>query len=139
MKIVKAILELAGIVLLRFRLPARLWAILLIVLNAASLFFINTIYGQVAFASVLIAVVIMTAIYLKCGFVRLLGIGHILWIPMIPWLVLNLPGRSESPLLYDWVVCLIAGNSISLVIDTIDLARFLKGDRDPHYTWVETS
>ncbi len=58
---------------------------------------------------------------------------------MNPWLVFNLPSQSESPLLFYWIVCLIAGNSISLVIDTIDLARYLKGEREPQYTWVEHS
>ena len=139
MKSLKAILELGGIVLLRFRPLPRLWAILLIILNAASLLFIQTVHGQMAFAAVFIGIVTMTIIYLRYGFVRLLGIGHILWFPMIAWFIFDLPSQSESPLLFYWVVCLIVGNSISLVIDTIDVARFLKGEREPHYTWVEPS
>ena len=42
-------------------------------------------------AMAVMLVVIMVVIYSRLGFVRLLGIGHILWIPMLPWMIWELP------------------------------------------------
>ncbi len=128
-------LEVLWIVLFRFPLIPRVWASLLILVNLCGLFFIHTIYGQFCLAAVGAAVVVMAIIYLRMGFVRLLGIGHIFWIPMLIWFALNLPDRIEQPRLYDWLICLFVFNSISLVIDAIDVTRFVRGERQPHFTW----
>ncbi len=128
-------LEILWIVLFRFRMLPRVWAILLILVNAGSLIFIDTHYGQLNLAAVLAAIMVMALIYARLGFVRLLGVGHVFWIPMLIWFATDLPDRTEQPWLYAWVVSLIVCNCISLVIDTIDAARFIGGDRRPHYTW----
>ena len=129
-------LEILGIVLFRFSMLPRIWAILLILVNAASLLFIHTSYGQVGFAAVCAAILVMAIIYARLGFVRLLGVGHIFWVPMLIWFGMNLPNGHEQPLLYSWVICLMIVNSVSLVIDAIDVARFISGERQPHYRWT---
>jgi len=127
--------EILGIVLFRFHLAPRLWVLLLILTNAGALLFIDTIYGQLSLASVLAAIVIMAVFYAKLGFVRLLGIAHIFWIPMLIWFALNLPDRSAQPWLYYWVVVLMVVDFISLIVDTYDVARYIGGDREPYYFW----
>ncbi len=124
--------ELLGIVVLRFRFPVNVWAGLLMLWNLGAVLFLDTTYGVVALLAMLVAVQVMTAIYVKLGFVRLLGAGHVVWIPMLPWFALNLPDRGP---LYWWMVGLIAINSLSLVIDTVDVIRYLRGERAPHYRW----
>ena len=113
----------------------RVWAIVLVAVNALALCFIDTIYAQVALAAVGLGVVVMALIYQRIGFVRLLGIGHALWLVMLPWMVTELPKLDPGSWLYRWMVCLIALNSISLTIDISDVIRFWKGDRKPHYVW----
>lgn len=127
--------EILGIVLLRFRAVPRAWAIALILVNLGSLYFINTSYGLVNLLAVLAGVSVMAVIYAKLGFVRLLGIGHVFWIPMLVWFALDMPDKVQTPALYSWVLTLMVFNAISLVIDTIDVARYAAGDREPHYTW----
>ena len=41
----------------------------------------------------------------------------------------------SEPALANWLVLLFATNMISLVVDTIDTVRFLRGERAPHYRW----
>ena len=127
-------LEILAIVLFRFRPLPRLWAILLIVVNGAAIVFWRTSYGQIALVAVGAAIVTMSVIYARLGFVRLLGVGHVFWIPMLVGFALHLPDRSQEPWLYVWVLSLLACNTLSLVIDTIDVARFVAGERNPHYT-----
>lgn len=128
-------LEILWIVLFRFRPVPRIWAILLICVNALSLLFLDTIYGQVALAAIVAAIIVMVVIHARLGFVRLLGIGHIFWIPMLIGFALHLPDATEQPALYYWVISLLVCDTISLVIDTIDVVRFFRGQRRPHYTW----
>jgi hypothetical protein len=127
--------DILGIVLFRFAMLPRIWAIALILVNAASLAFVHTIYGQANLAAVLAAIAVMVVIHARFGYVRLLGVGHVFWIPMIAWFVTDLPDRSAEPALYHWVVTLVLFNSACLVVDAVDLARFIAGERNPHYVW----
>ena len=77
----------------------------------------------------------MIWIYDQQGFVRLLGIGHVFWLPMLAWLFMEMPVEPEPGALTAWLWCLIVCTSISLVIDTLDVGRYLAGDREPYYVW----
>ena len=127
--------EILWIVLFRFKPVARIWAVFLILVNLASLFFLDTYYGCVNLVAVCAGISVMILIYLRMGFVRLLGIGHVFWIPMIGYFLTDLPDQATNNALYWWVLLLIAFNTISLVIDAIDVTRFAKGERSPHYEW----
>lgn len=130
-------LEMLGIVLLRFRAVPRVWAVALILVNLGSIYFIDTRYGLLNLLAVVAAIGFMAVIYTRLGFVRLLGLGHVTWIPMLLWFAFDLPDKHQDPLLYWWVLSLIAVNSICLVIDAIDVARYVAGERKPHYVWRE--
>ena len=128
-------MEFGRIMLTRFKLVPRLWLIALVAVNIASLFFIDTIEARVVLAVLLISIIIMTEIYRRLGFVRLLGTGHILWVPIVLWLWMRL---IQTPPLDNtfkyWLMIVIAMNSISLLIDGIDVIRYIKGDRVRYYT-----
>ena len=128
-------LEILWIVLFRFRPLPRIWAVLLIAVDLGAVVFIDTIYGQIALAAVLAAVAVIILLHAKLGFVRLLGVGHVFWIPMLVWFAMNLPDQAKEPALHYWVIVLMAFNAGSLVIDTIDVVRYIAGDRTPHYSW----
>lgn len=128
-------LKVLWIVLFRFRPVPRVWAIALVLVNAAALAFIDTIHGRIALAAAAAGIVVMAAIYTRLGFVRLLGVGHVFWIPMLAWFAANFPDRAAEPALFWWAVALVACNAVSLVIDAVDLVRFLGGERAPYYVW----
>ena len=86
----KGNMEFGMIMLTKFRLVPRLWLIALVVVNIASLYFIDTTEARVVLGAFVISIIVMTEIYRRMGFVRLLGIGHILWVPMVPWLWMRL-------------------------------------------------
>jgi hypothetical protein len=131
----KAMIELMTIMLTRFRIVPRLWLLTLVAVNMTSLYFIDTTEARVVFGALVISMIIMATIYLRLGFVRMLGLGHILWIPMVLWLWTRLGGTPplNSTLEY-WLFIVIVMNIISLVIDAVDVVRYIKGDRKPYYT-----
>ena len=81
----------------------------------------------------LLAATIMTVLHAKLGYVRLVGIGHFVWIPMLIWLVFRLDHIREGTLFYGWLVTLMAMDTVSLLIDIVDLVRYLRGDRTPRF------
>jgi hypothetical protein len=130
-----SMLELCGVVFLRFRPIPRLWCVWLVGVNAKCLYFITHIEAQVVLAVSGIAVTGLTLIYQRIGFTRVLGSIHVLWVPMFAWMATRIDAIMSEPALANWLVLLFATNMISLVVDTIDTVRFLRGDRAPHYRW----
>ncbi|HVO15385.1 MAG TPA: hypothetical protein VMV26_09235 [Alphaproteobacteria bacterium] len=128
-------LELFGVVFLRFRPVPRLWCVWLVGVNLACLYFITHIEAQVVLAVTVIAVAGQTLIYQRIGFTRILGSTHVLWLPMFAWMATRIDTIMDEPAYAGWLVLLFATNMVSIVVDTIDAARFLRGERAPHYRW----
>ncbi len=119
--------------LMSMPMPWPLWLGLLVAVNVAgSIYFFEALEAKVVLAAFLASVALMTAIFATKGFVRLLGIGHIFWVPMVPWLWIRLNQVGPGDLLGYWIIAVIVMNSISLIIDVIDVFRYLKGERQPY-------
>ena len=119
--------------LMSMKMPWPLWLGLLVALNASgAIYFFGAIEAKVVLAAFIAGMLTMTAIFGAKGFVRLLGIGHIFWLPLLPWLVTRLESIGlDSPLGY-WIVAVIVVDGISLVIDAVDVFRYLRGEREPY-------
>lgn len=135
MDFVTNILKIFGIVFLRFRLVPRIWNVWLVGVNLMCLYFIGHVEAQVVLGTTLLSVVGQAMIYSRMGFTRVLGIGHLLWIPMFAWLATRLDIIAAYPELQFWIAVLAVTNAVSFVIDATDVARFFKGERAPHYRW----
>ncbi|MGK0209648.1 MAG: putative membrane protein YczE [Patescibacteria group bacterium] len=61
------------------------------------------------------------------GFVRLLGIAHILWIPMVIFLYKSLQKIPVETYYGKWIRLVIGVVTISLIFETIDLIRYFIG------------
>lgn len=130
-----SLLKVAGVTFLRFRPVPRIWCIWLVAVNLACLVYIQSVEAQVVLATALVAVLLQAAIHQRVGFVRLLGIAHVLWIPMLAWLAGRFDALSATPGLQAWIFVLIVTNAISLIVDGIDVTRYVRGERQPHYSW----
>jgi hypothetical protein len=130
----KAMVEFMAIMMTRFQLVARFWLLTLAAVNMTSLYFIDTMEARVVFGVFMISMMIMTGIYHRSGFIRILGVGHVLWIPMVLWLWARLSQTLPLNSIFEyWLLIVIVMNTISLVIDTFDVVRYIKGDRKPYY------
>ncbi len=119
----------------------QLWVMLLVVVNLAALLFVitkQTGHYRVRWESLAIlfsfvaAGIAMSWLYQQVGYVRLLGLPHLVfWLPVYIWLLRKYRhGEFVVPFKqYLLVYFVIAG--ISLVIDAIDVARYLLGNQQP--------
>jgi hypothetical protein len=134
--ILRSVVELFGIVLVRFRPVQRIWGAWLVAVNAACLLFIQHVEAQVTLGAVGVAVLAQALIYQRKRFIRLLGVTHVLWVPMLAWIALRLDALPrEEKAFHAWLVMLVATNAVSLAIDAWDATRFVLGERRPYYLW----
>ena len=64
--------------------PWVMWVGLLMFVNTVMpLVYIRTLEGKVVLAAMMAGALLMTMIFKAKGFVRLLGIGHMFWIPLV--------------------------------------------------------
>ncbi len=119
--------------LMSMPMPWPVWLGLLVAFNVAGpIYFFEALEAKVVLAAFLASAALMTAIFAIKGFVRLLGIGHIFWVPMVPWLWTRLDQVEPGNLLGYWMIAVVALNGISLIIDASDVFRYLRGDREPY-------
>ena len=113
------------------KFPWNLWMGLLGLVNiGGGLLYIRTMEGQLALLCMMAAFVIMWVIYIKKGFVRLLGLGHLIaWTPQVVWYS-QVVGDAVGGFQY-WLISVIALNGLSLAIDFVDVIRYSLGDRQP--------
>jgi hypothetical protein len=114
-----------------FKMPKAWWPWMagLPLINLSSVFFLPKIEAWVVLGTGLLAATIMTVLHAKLGYVRLIGIGHFVWIPMLIWLGFRLNHIPEGTLFRGWLFTLITMDIVSLMIDIVDLIRYLRGDR----------
>ncbi len=109
------------------------WQVWLMVLVAHNmivpLFYFGRLEAQVVIVTLFASMGLMTLITAKTGFTRLLGLGHSLWILLVLWLWTRLPQSPAGDFFGIWIRSLMAVNAISLVIDAVDVIRYIRGDR----------
>lgn len=110
--------------------PWQGWLMLLVGANLmAPLFFLNRLEAQATLAAMLLSMALMTVLTARFGFTRILGLGHILWIPLLIFLLLSLRAIPADDTFGIWIRALILLNATSLLIDARDVIRYMAGDR----------
>ena len=118
-----------------FKMPMAWWPWMagLPLMNLFSIFFLPRTEAWVVLGTGLLAATIMTALHAKLGYVRIVGIGHFVWIPMLVWLAFRLETIREDTLFRGWILSVMAMDTVSLLLDIMDLIRYLRGDRAPRF------
>ncbi len=115
---------------MRAPIYVRLWLMLLIFSNlVVPLFYLPRVEAQVVLGAFLASVILMTALTGLSGFTRLIGLGHIFWLPLLYFLWTRLDQIPSDGVFGGWIRVLIGLNAISLVIDGVDVLRYIAGDR----------
>lgn len=114
------------------RLPVhwRLWVLLLAFFNMmVPLFFFARLEARVVLGVFLASAMLMMVLTAISGFTRLLGLGHVLWLPLLYFLWTRLDQIPAGDVFGLWIRGLMVLNAVSLVIDTTDVMRYLAGER----------
>ncbi len=108
----------------------QLWLVLLLTVNLiVPFFYIDRVEAQVVIAVLVASFVLSTILTARVGFTRLLGLGHILWVPLLWFLWTHLDQNPPDDFFGIWIRTLMTLNAASLVIDAIDVVRYIAGDR----------
>ncbi len=99
------------------------------------LIFISTIEGQLVFATLIPTLVVAGQIHKRSPFSRLVGICHLPWLMLFPWLVYRLVNFEHSVWLKGWAYYVAATILVSLIFDILDLYRYVRGDKT--FSWAK--
>lgn len=99
--------------------------------------FILFVEGQVIFVTIVFTLIVAGQIHKRSPFSRLTGLCHIPWVAMLPWLIYRLQVYEHLVYLKVWAYYVAVVVAISLVFDVIDIARYLRGERQ--FSWSEAS
>lgn len=104
------------------------WVGWMMLLNTAALLFLKHKQAKVVLAVWVGNVITMAVLYEMVGYVRLLGLSHVIW--WTPLVIYLFRQRKQFPTgagaTWLWIVLLT--NSASLVIDYLDVLRYFMGD-----------
>lgn len=103
------------------------WVNILMAVNLAGVFFWQQPVAQVVFYTFMVTAAFMMLLYYKFGFERILGLGHVLWLLLVPYLVLEYSQLSGAISYY--VLSVIIVNSISLLFDINDVYIYFSEKR----------
>ena len=110
--------------------PSRLWLLVLVAFNAlAPMFFLPRLEALATLGALAVSMSLMTLLTHWTGFSRLLGLGHVAWVPLLLFLWTRLGSAPADEPFGLWIRGVIALNAISLVIDASDVIRWLAGER----------
>lgn len=108
----------------------RAWASLLFVANmVVPLFFFGQTEARWVFAAVMFGALTGSLLVKRLGYTKLLGLMHFQWFILVPYLWGRLGDIPPDNPFGIWLRAVIALNCISLVIDVIDVGRYVRGDR----------
>jgi hypothetical protein len=114
-----------------FALPIgwRLWVMWLMTINTACVFFLAHKAAKVVGAVWIGNVVSMMSLYWLMGYVRLLGLSHVIWwTPLFIWLIPLMLKQRPKGYYGTWLLLLTVSDLVSLAIDYVDVARYLLGE-----------
>lgn len=95
------------------------WVFFLMIINVASVGFWHEPLAKLIFIAFMISAMLIMGLYSRFGFEKILGLGHILWIPLLARIVMLIPSVEAS--FKKYLLVLSASIAISLVIDVVDV------------------
>ena len=108
----------------------RLWIIWLMIINTMSFLYLGRREGRIIAAVWIANAVTMMGMYWVFGYVRLLGLSHVIWwTPLLVWIIPKIKQGLFDGHFGLWLKVLVVSNFASLLIDYIDVARWVLGDR----------
>lgn len=104
-----------------------IWVLALMVVNMASILYWSEPLARIIFVAFMMSAMLMMGLYSRFGFQKILGLGHVLWIPLLPYILSQLQGVTEG--FQTYLVVLSASIAISLVFDIADVWKYFSANK----------
>ena len=99
-----------------------IWVFYLMIINLASVGFWHEPLAKLMFITFMISAMLMMGLYSRFGFERILGFGHIVWVPLLVYVLMQLPVVEAS--FKSYLVVLSVSIAISLAFDITDVWKY---------------
>lgn len=108
-----------------------MWVFLLMTINLVSVAFWHEPLARSILGVFVISAMVMMGLYARFGFEKILGLGHVLWIPLLPVVVLGIPSAERG--FQSFLVVWAAATTVSLIFDVVDVWKYFSSEteRDP--------
>lgn len=106
----------------RQRLWIVCWVYYLVILNFSSAFFWDKPLAKVIFFTFIISAASIIGLYSLFGFEKIMGLGHIFWIPLLFFLFRQI--NDSSGTYRSYLIVLTFSIIVSLVFDAIDAWKY---------------
>jgi hypothetical protein len=106
------------------------WVFVLMVINMAGLAFWSEPLAKLILVVFMLSAMLMMGLYRVFGFERILGLGHVFWIPLLGYLIVQL--QHIEGLFAGYLVVLSLAIGISLLFDIRDVWSYLSSKRARH-------
>lgn len=103
------------------------WVFALMVINMVSLAFWSEPLAKLILVVFMLSAMLMMGLYAVFGFERILGLGHIFWIPLLGYLIVQL--QQIEGLFADYLLVLSLAIGVSLLFDIRDVWIYLSSKR----------
>jgi len=101
-----------------------IWVFYMMLINLYAIRFWDEPLAKAIVVVFLISSMLMMGLYAKFGFTKILGMGHILWIPLVIYIAFSIAEAGGSYFFY--LIVLLITISISLAIDIYDVWSYFK-------------
>ncbi len=98
------------------------WVLILMIVNVASLGFWNEPLAKVIFVTFMLSAMLMMGLYSRFGFGKILGMGHIPWIPLLVYVLTEIPTAGDT--FKSYLIILSTSIVISLLFDIVDVWKY---------------
>ena len=71
-----------------------IWVLYLMTINVASVGFWNEPLAKVIFVTFMVSAMLMMGLYARFGYEKILGMGHVLWIPLLAYVLMEIPNAK---------------------------------------------
>ena len=104
-----------------------IWVLILMIVNIGSVGFWDEPLAKVIFVTFILSAMLMMGLYSRFGFEKILGMGHILWLPLFVYVLMRIPAESDTfnGYLIIWSIL----TAISLVFDVIDVWKYFASQK----------
>ena len=99
-----------------------IWVLILMIVNVASVGFWNEPLAKVIFVTFMLSAMLMMGLYSRFGFEKILGMGHILWIPLLVYVLMEIPTARDT--FKGYLIILSISIAVSLVFDIVDAWKY---------------
>jgi len=105
-----------------------IWLLFLMIVNFASVAFWNELLAKVILITFILSAIFMMGLYSRFGFEKILGLGHILWIPLLVYVLLEIQAAEGAFKIY--LIIMSISLTISLVFDIIDVWKYFTSPKN---------